>query len=191
MKAIKKQRLSELTVLADSTAPKVSIYASDLRALLAERTAVLDARAKDLPSPAVGDLHIDAANATASSSMVKIRPVDLATLLDLHGELVGHQLRERAQEREAAKADSEGREILVRDGATRRPVLVSPEHGANRPSVRAYAFDTEHLAGFLGLHPETVRKAIRAGDLVPTDLGSIHAYKLRVDEIRRRKERES
>jgi len=183
MKPINPRRLGDLAVLADSTAAKVSIYASDARVLLAAREYVLQARAEDLPGEAAATLQLLARNVRKTSSQIQINPADLRRLLGLYSEADAHEkAAEREQEADVSAVKASGARQIKANG---QPALVGPDHASARASVRAYAFDTDHLASFLGLHAETVRAAIRRGDLVPTDLHSIEAYKQRTQKVRR------
>lgn len=169
-------RLAELALLAGLTRDTVSVFGADLRALLAEKPELDSLRA---PGPTDrAKLNVLAAAASTSSSKVHIPPGELRALLAEHGEL-------EALRSIAAGKPLRVREIKARAGEGRKPMIVALDHGAERASVRTYGFDTAHLASFLGQHPETVRCAIRDGVLNPTDLASIHAYKLRVDAVRK------
>lgn len=179
------RRTGDLEAAAASKAELVSIYGSDLRALLEMENELRKHLPDDLEPGDMSVLTMAARNASTSSARVKLEPRQLAVLLGRRG-LLGTLLAEEAR-RVAAEAEAEktagAREIQSRtdDGMSRRTVLVGPDHGSGRPSVRTYGFDLEHLAGFLELHPETVRQAIRKGDLVPTDLGSIYTFKHKRD----------
>lgn len=186
------RQVAELDALAATAGLSCSVYAANLRKLLAMRAAVMTARAadqragvpletgrvRDIPAVRVSALDTSARAATISSSQVKMRPDDLRTLLAMRAELLVRAAAAAHFDAAVLAAELAGgaREIKSR-AAGRRLVLVGADHGG-KAQVRTYGFDLQHLAGFLGLHPETTRKAIRDGALVPTDLGSIHAYKL-------------
>ena len=187
MRPITPRRRADLSILADSKSPRVSVFAADVRILLDAREYVLRARAEDLTPESSASLQRLANGAKTTSAQIQLSPADLRQLLAIYAERGAHLAAcaaEQAQE-QAAQETAGAREIQIREGGVRRHALVGPNHGAERASVRAYAFDTNHLAGFLELHPETVRAAIRNGDLVPTDLHSIAAYKQRTEKVRR------
>lgn len=188
------KRLRELAEAAAGTTP-CSIFAADARALLEIHRLVVAMRAAADPfqQHAFGGLFARAAAAKTSAAKVRIDPADLRGLLAMRAELIERQqeqarLAEAAGDEEAQAMLAAGaREIMTRAGVGRRAILVGPGHGSTKPNVRTYGFDLAHLAGFLGLHPETVRQAIRARELVPTDLSSIHAFKVALDARRAKK----
>lgn len=174
-----------LAVLEDAArgADPVAVYGGDLRALLAMRRLLLAAHPLDIAESTAKRLE-NLAGRTVSSGHVRVAPVDVRTLLAVRR---GYLARRRDDEADDAKEQG----ALAAAGARtikRGSMLVGPDHGKGRPSVRTYGFDLAHLAGFLGLHPETVRARIRDGLLVPTDLASIHANKLAADKGRAPKE---
>ncbi len=190
------KRLAVLEETAHGTEP-VAVYGGDLRALLAMRRLLLAAHPLDITEATAKRLE-NLAGRTVSSGHVRVAPVDVRTLLAVRR---GFLARRRDDEADDAKE----RAALAAAGARaikRGSMLVGPDHGRGggpvrpgspsdgkgRPSVRTYGFDLAHLAGFLGLHPETVRARIRDGVLVPTDLASIHANKLAADKTRAPKE---
>lgn len=179
------RRLSDLEHLSASKAEQVSIYGSDLRTLLELRREAFEHIPEDFLPEEIEGLARAARDATTTSARVKVSPEHLTLLLrlrDLLAVLLAEQAH-RAVAESVAESAAGAREIQSHadDGASRRTVLVGPDHGSKRPSVRTYGFDLEHLAGFLELHPETVRQAIREGELVPTDLGSIYTFKRKRD----------
>lgn len=165
------KRLAEFKLLSGMQG-EVSIYQGDLKVLLAVRAEIERLRARG--SERRDELEKAGAAEMTSSAKVKLSPDQLRALLDEYREL------DALMDLHAGKPTKE-RLIQVREGEGRRLVLVGPEHGGQRPNVRTYGFDTAQLTAHLGLHPETVRRMIRDGELVPSDLGSIHALKLRVD----------
>jgi hypothetical protein len=188
------KRLRDLAEAAAGTAP-CSIFAADLRALIAARALLVDIRTEADPfrQGRRADLAARAVAAKTSAAKVRIDPADLRGLLAMRAELIERQqeqarLAEAAGDEEAQAMHAAGaREIMARAGVGRRAILVGPTHGATKPNVRTYGFDLAHLADFLGMHPENVRQAVRARELVPTDLASIHAFKLALDARRAKK----
>lgn len=183
------KRLRELADASEG-AGSCSVFAADLRALLEIRRRLIDMRKAADPFRDHGraDLEARARLATASGSRLKIEPGDLRGLLAMRRELIERQAEQArlAEEMTAAEAVAGAREIVSTTGG-RRVVLVGPEHGKARANVRTYGFDLAQLASFLCMHPENVRQAIRAGRLVPTDLASIHSFKLAIEARRAQK----
>lgn len=183
------KRLRELADAADG-AGQCSVFAADLRALLEIRRRLVDMRKAADPFREHGraDLEARARLATASGSRLKIDAMDLRGLLAMRRELIERQAEQDRLAKEMAAAEqSSGAREIVSTTSGRRVVLVGREHGKGRANVRTYGFDLAHLAGFLGMHPENVRQAIRTGRLVPTGLASIHAFKLALEARRAQK----
>lgn len=176
------RRLTVLEETAHGTAP-VAVYGGDLRALLAMRRLLLAAHPLDITEATAKRLE-NLAGRTVSSGHVRVASVDVRTLLAVRRGFLARCRDDEADDaKEQAALAAAGTRAIKRGS-----MLVGPDHGKGRPTVRTYGFDLAHLAGFLGLHPETVRARIRDGVLVPTDLASIHANKLAAAPARAPKE---
>lgn len=166
------KRLAVLEETAHGTAP-VAVYGGDLRALLAMRRLLLAAHPLDITEATAKRLE-NLAGRTVSSGHVRVAPVDVRTLLAVRRSFLARRRDDETDDAKEQAALAAAGARAIKRGST----LVGPDHGKDRPTVRTYGFDLAHLASFLDMHPETVRQAIRSGELLPTSLDSIYKYKL-------------
>lgn len=174
----------------------VPVYTANLRKLLLLRETLLAVRegemrsgvpligheAKDLPAAQIEALSNACDHAAEGpASRVKMLATELRALMSLRAELLRWAAAAAHFDAAVQMAELAGgaREIHSRS-PVRRTILVGAGHSGNQ-QARTYGFETQQLAAFFDCHPETVRKAIRDGALVPTDLASIYQYKLETD----------